>query len=37
VTTKSGVHLPLDEKMPVALIKRLVKSRMRKNEAEEEK
>ncbi len=34
-TTKSAVHLPLDGKTPVALIKRLVKARMRKNEAGE--
>ncbi len=34
-TTKSAVRFPLDEKVPVLLIKRLVKARMRKNEAEE--
>ncbi len=34
-TTKSAIHFPLDEKVPVALIKRLVKARMKKNEAEE--
>jgi uncharacterized protein YdhG (YjbR/CyaY superfamily) len=33
-TTKSAVHLPLDKKIPVPLIKKLVKARMRKNEAE---
>jgi uncharacterized protein YdhG (YjbR/CyaY superfamily) len=34
-TTKSAVHLPLDRKIPIPLIKRLVKARMKKNEAEE--
>jgi uncharacterized protein YdhG (YjbR/CyaY superfamily) len=34
-TTKSAVHLPLDRKIPVALIKKLVKARMKINEAEE--
>jgi uncharacterized protein YdhG (YjbR/CyaY superfamily) len=34
-TTKSAVHIPLDEKIPIALNKKLVKARMRKNEAEE--
>ena len=34
VTTKSAVHIPLDRKIPVALIKKLVKARMKKNEAE---
>jgi len=34
-TTKSAVHLPLGEKMPVPLIKRLVKARMKKNDAGE--
>jgi len=34
-TTKSAVRFPLEEKAPVLLIKRLVKARMRKNEAEE--
>jgi uncharacterized protein YdhG (YjbR/CyaY superfamily) len=33
-TTKSAVHLPLDKKVPVSLVKKLVKARMRKNEAE---
>jgi uncharacterized protein YdhG (YjbR/CyaY superfamily) len=32
VTTKSAIHLPLDEKIPAALIKKLVRARMRKNE-----
>ena len=35
VTTKSAVHLPLDEKIPVPLIKKLVKARMKKNDAGE--
>ncbi len=30
-TTKSAIHLPLDKKIPVRLIKRLVKARMKKN------
>jgi uncharacterized protein YdhG (YjbR/CyaY superfamily) len=34
VTTKSAVHLPLDKKIPVSLIKKLVKARMRKNDTE---
>ena len=34
-TTKSAVHLPLDGKVPVQLIKKLVKARMKKNEAGE--
>ncbi len=34
-TTKSAVHLPLDEGVPVPLIKRLVKARVKKNEEEE--
>ncbi len=34
-TTKSAVHLPLNEKIPVLLIKRLVKARMKKNDAGE--
>jgi uncharacterized protein YdhG (YjbR/CyaY superfamily) len=33
-TTKSAVHFSLDRKIPVSLVKRLVKARMRKNEAE---
>ena len=31
--TKSALHLPLDRKIPVALVKKLVKAAMRKNEA----
>lgn len=34
-TTKSAVHLPLDEKIPAQLIKKLVKARMKKNDAGE--
>jgi uncharacterized protein YdhG (YjbR/CyaY superfamily) len=34
-TTKSAVHLPLDKKVPVQLIKKLVRARMEKNEAGE--
>jgi uncharacterized protein YdhG (YjbR/CyaY superfamily) len=33
-TTKSAIHLPLDEKLPVALIKKLVKARLEKNRTE---
>ncbi len=33
-TTKSAVHFPLDRKLPVPLIKKLVRARMKKNEAE---
>ena len=33
-TTKSAVHLPLDAEIPVALVQKLVRARMRKNEAE---
>ncbi len=35
VTTKSAVHLRLDRRIPVPLIKKLVKARMKINEAEE--
>jgi uncharacterized protein YdhG (YjbR/CyaY superfamily) len=34
-TTKSAVHIPLDRKIPILLIRKLVKARMKKNEAEE--
>ncbi len=34
-TTKSAVHLPLGREIPVRLVKKLVKARMRLNEAEE--
>ncbi len=33
-TTKSAVHLPLDRKVPVALVKKLVKARAEMNDAE---
>jgi uncharacterized protein YdhG (YjbR/CyaY superfamily) len=36
-TTKSSVHFPLDENLPVPLIKKLVKAAMRMNEEEERK
>ena len=36
VTTKSAVHIPLGKKVPVALVKKLVRARMRMNEAEPE-
>lgn len=32
VTSKSAVQFPLDQKLPVALIKKLVKARVAKNE-----
>jgi uncharacterized protein YdhG (YjbR/CyaY superfamily) len=32
-TTKSTVRFPLDKKLPITLIKKLVKARMKKNEA----
>ena len=35
VTTKSAVHLPFDKKIPVSLVKKLVKARMKKNDAED--
>lgn len=31
-TTKSAIRFPLDEKLPVPLIKKFVKARMKKNE-----
>jgi uncharacterized protein YdhG (YjbR/CyaY superfamily) len=34
-TTKSTVRLPLDRKVPVPLIRKLVRARMKKNEARE--
>lgn len=34
-TTISAVHLPLDKRIPVSLVKKLVRARMKKNEAEE--
>jgi uncharacterized protein YdhG (YjbR/CyaY superfamily) len=33
-TTKSAVHLPLERKLPVALVKKLVRARMKMNDAE---
>lgn len=33
--TKSAIHLPLNEKMPISLIKKLVTARVKKNEAGE--
>ena len=34
VTTKSAVHFPLDRRLPIPLIKKLVKARMKINDAE---
>jgi len=34
VTTMSAVHLPLDEDIPVSLVKKLVRARMKINDAE---
>ncbi len=34
VTDKGTVRFPLDEKLPLALIKKLVKAQMKRNEAE---
>ena len=34
VTTKSAVHLPLGKEIPVALVKKLVRARMKLNEEE---
>lgn len=36
-TTKSAIHFPLDEKLPLPLIRKLVKARMKKNKAGPEK
>lgn len=33
VTTKSAIHLPNDQKLPLALIKKLVRARMKHNES----
>ena len=33
-TTKSAIHFALDKKLPIPLIKKLVRARMKKNEAE---
>jgi uncharacterized protein YdhG (YjbR/CyaY superfamily) len=35
-TTKSAVHLSLDRRIPVGLVRKLVRARMRKNEAGEQ-
>jgi uncharacterized protein YdhG (YjbR/CyaY superfamily) len=35
-TTKSAVHLTLDRTIPVALVKKLIRARMKKNEAKKE-
>jgi len=35
MTTKSAIHFPLDQKVPVPLVKKLVKARMKRNEAGE--
>jgi len=32
-TTKSAVHLDLDKEIPIALVKKLVRARLKKNEA----
>ena len=32
-TTKSAIHFPLDEKLPVLLIKKLIRARIKKNKA----
>ena len=34
-TTMSAVHLPLEERIPVSLVRKLVRARMKINEAEE--
>lgn len=35
-TTKSAVHFPLDKKIPVPLVKKLIKARMKKNDDEKQ-
>jgi uncharacterized protein YdhG (YjbR/CyaY superfamily) len=37
VTTKSSVHLPIDRQIPVLLVRKLVRARMKINEEEESK
>jgi uncharacterized protein YdhG (YjbR/CyaY superfamily) len=32
VTTKSAIHFPLERKMPIRLVKKLIKAAMKKNE-----
>jgi len=34
VTTKSAIHLPLDREIPISLVKKLVRARMKLNEEE---
>jgi uncharacterized protein YdhG (YjbR/CyaY superfamily) len=34
-TRKSAVHFPLDKKIPIPLVKKLIRARMKKNEVEE--
>lgn len=36
-TAKSTVRFPLDKKLPIGLIKKLIKARMKKNEKKEKK
>ncbi|SRR6266516_1262674 len=36
-TTKATIRFPLDQKLPLALIKKLVKARVRKNEEADKK
>ena len=36
-TSSATIHFPLDKKLPVALIKKLVKARMKKNEERKKK
>lgn len=33
-TTKSAIHFPLEEKLPLPLVRKLVRARMKKNKAE---
>jgi uncharacterized protein YdhG (YjbR/CyaY superfamily) len=35
-TTKSAINFPLDQELPILLIKKLIKARMKMNEAEED-
>jgi uncharacterized protein YdhG (YjbR/CyaY superfamily) len=34
-TTKSAVHLPMEGEMPIGLVKKLVRARVKKNQVEE--
>jgi uncharacterized protein YdhG (YjbR/CyaY superfamily) len=36
-TTKSAIHFPLAQKLPLPLIKKLIKARMKKNEVANDK